>query len=645
VPKSKRSLADRLRNDWQIETTQSTSALSDIFAEEPPDLTTFVQDSKFLENPALSLDQFDFVRHFEQVLYPETYVLMVEEFGEQWYPVRYVNEMSAQWGKGAGKDHVCQISFARTANILLCLKSPQRYYELAPQTIIHMMNVAAAASQAHGVFFKPLRTVLTSTKWFADKFEGGREPGPQAQQIRFRNQVEIVSGHSSAETLEGKNLIACIADEISAFPSVAEVQQSKTGRMPAKTSDAILDMLRSSATTRFPYNFKLAQISYPRFKGDAIQQATATAKLDIEENGDQSVYYVSGPKKTWDVNPRYNKIPRISIPQAEEPIPKIDSILKDYRKNPAFARAKYECAPDYAENRAFAKPPETQAWPEPISFEYYWGLDEDLENWEKAETGELKEKPGWQVRFHFSPDFYPIRGTGYALHGDMAITGDRAGVAMSHVRAWERRVWTKADGTQTLEARPIIKNDFVTSFEADAAAMTPEGKVVPREVQIRWYRKLIFELIRRNFAVQFCSFDRFASADTIQILESRGIESDRFSTDTTNVGWDTLRDCMYDGRLEGYWREIVVNEIRTLNILPNGKIDHPPGGSKDEADALAGSVVGAISLGGDETDTPERADQPAGDEYLIKATGQWADMGLGNSDFGLQGTDFGLGRF
>lgn len=642
---SKLSLADRLRNEWEVEETESTSALSGIFEEEPLPLTRFIQDKKYMNNPPLSVPQFDFVRHFEQILAPATYILMVEEFGEAWLPVRFVNELSAQWGKGGGKDHVCQMSFARVANILLCLKSPQDYYGMAHQTIFHMLNVAKAAQQAHGVFFKPLRTLLSESKWFSDKFES--RPGPMAQEIRFHKRIELISGHSEAETLEGKNLIAAIADEISAFPTGNEVLASKTGRAPSKTAEGILDMLRSSATSRFPYNYKLGQISYPRFKGDAIQQATAEAKLDVEKHGQESVYYYSGPIKTWDANPRYDIIERVEVAGAGEPVPKVPAILKDYRLNPAFARAKYECDPDVAENRFFNNDTiifdafSEQRNVAPLTIEYYWGL-EDRDNWEKADYGRLQPKPGWQVRFHFAGDLVPWQGSLYALHGDMAITGDRAGVAMCHVQNWERRVWTKASGDMTTESRPIVKTDFVTAFEADAAAVNPDGEVVPREVQIRWYRKLIFELIRRGFAVDYVTFDRFASEDTIQILLARGLEAERFSTDTNNVGWETVRDAMYDGRLNGYWNEILVDEIRQLNLLPNGRVDHPPDGSKDMADALAGAVVGAIKLGGDESDEPARADIPMPDAYLTRPSGM-GDLSIEGS-MSLDRQDFGLGR-
>lgn len=651
-----RTLAEQLRDEWRLD-TDDARPIDEVFREEPPNLIRFVAEKKFMwqDTHGLGPIQYDVVRHFEQVLFPKTYILMVEEFGRDWLPVRHVNELAVEWGKGSGKDHVCQISLARIANILLCMKNPQEYFGLGHQSIIHCMNVAVSAQQAHGVFFKPLRSLITQSSWFADKFEVSRsnttgEPGPQAQEIRFANQVELISGHSSAEGLEGKNLIAAIADEISAFPTMAEVNVNKAGRIPAKTADGILEMLRSSATTRFPHTFKLAQISYPRYKGDAIQQAVAEAELDILEKGAASVYYVSGPKKTWDVNPRYDTIERIKVKGALEPVPNVDSIIKDYQRKPAYARAKYECAPDLAENRFFANDTaiyesfSEQRTVPPLTLEYWYGVEEQTDKWAQSDQGgELKEKEGWQVRFHFAPDMVPYRGVVYAIHGDMAITRDAAGIAMSHVRSWERREWTKEDGSQTLEARPIVKVDFATAFEADPGSEDPTGKAVPREVQIRWFRKLVFELVRRNFTIGMVTFDRFASADTIQILNARGIESDRFSTDTTNVGWDTLRDVMYDGRLEGYYHEKLIHELRSLNEMPNGKIDHPPAGSKDIADAVAGSVVAAIELGGDETDAPERADEAAREDlYTIPGHG-------GNiSDYAIEGSwdmspsDFGL---
>lgn len=631
-------MADMLRNELGIE-TDNASPLSDIFEEEIPPLDVFITDKKFLDQRGVTLGpiQYDFIRHFEQILYPETYILMVEEWGDYWNPVRFCNEYAAEWGKGAGKDYVCQICFSRLANILLTLKNPQEYYDLGPDTILHLLNVAATAPQAHGVFFKPMRSMLTRSPWFEDKFQGDEIPGPQAGEIRFKKQIELISGHSQADNLEGKNLIAGVADEISAFKTEADVMANKSGVTPSKTAKAILSMLKTSSATRFPETYRLAQISFPRYKGDAIEQAIIKGNADVAEKGEKSRFYVSGPHATWEVNPRYDKFPRVEVLGAHQPVPDVPLFHEDYESDPAEARAKYECKPELSENRffnndaaIFAAFSEVKAVP-PITFEYYWGVDEQGEP-SDAFSGFNRDSlvPGWQVKFHYAPDFRPIHGALYTLHGDMAIKGDRAGIAMSHVRTWDRRDWPIPGGSHMLESRPVVKVDFVGAFEADA-----RSQPAPREVQIRWYRKLVWELRSRGFMIAAVSFDNFQSADSLQILESWGIEARKASTDRSTELYDTLKDVMYDSRLEGYYHEVLVGEIQRLTKLRNGKIDHPPSGSKDIADALAGAVALSVEFGGDEGEQREYADD-AGDASLYMDAGPTAGAGLGiDGGFGM----------
>ncbi len=640
-----------LKNMWELEEEDFTTPLGDIFSEEPPTLETFLHDANYLDKPSVKLgdEQYQFVRHFEQILLPPTYVQMVEEFGEYWNPVRFCNEYAIEWGKGSGKDFCCQVCFARLSNILLCLKNPQEYFDLDPDTYIHMLNVAASAPQAHSVFFKPLRATITRSKWFKDKFEG-EEPGPQATEIRFKKQIELISGHSQASTLEGKNLVAGIADEISEFPTEEEVQVSRSGRVPAKTAKAILEMLKTSGSTRFPETYRLAQISFPRYKGDAIEQAVAKGRLDNEKQGQKSRSWVSGPMATWYVNPRYDKYEKIEIPGATQLVPNLPVFIDDYENDPAAARAKYECKPELAESRFFANDAmifQSFADPivSPIEFVYYWGYDEKGIPSEVSGVGPDSTVMGWQVKFIFQDDFRPMMGAIYAMHGDLAIKGDRAGVAMAHVRNVEKRDW-RVPGGAFLEQRPIVKIDYVGAFEADATARLPNGELAPREVQIRWYRKLIWQLRTRGFQINYVSFDNFQSTDSMQILESWGIETCKASTDIRPDLYNNLRDVMYDGRLEGYQHELLIDEIRRLSKLRNGMIDHPPAGSKDLADAVAGAVDGAVKMGGSEGDEPVYADQLEAlslDPFLDQRT-VGAEYMLQPADFG-GGTNLSAGEF
>jgi hypothetical protein len=569
-----------------------------VFEEEPVPLDVFVRDRAYLANPALSEVQYEAVRHAERVYYPETYALLSgsadRAVRNYWSaPCRMVNSLELEWGKGGGKDHTCRMIAMRVCYLLLCLKSPQLYYAMPEQDSIHVLNVASSSRQAQRAFFAPMRRAVQRPGcWFQrqgidilDAAERQRR-GAKGERtttlldtIRFEHNIEAVSGHSDADSQEGLNLILGIADEIDAFRSAAELARNAgpKQRESSSSAEAILDMLRTSATTRFPSVYKNVHISYPRYLGSTIQQLIAKGKADNEAKGEASRYYVSGPLATWEANPR---------------ISGKEAFAEDYERDPALAESKYECRPRRAVNPYFANEAAVrecfyEAVQPPVSVSY------------------TREGATWQPVYTFAPDLFPVKGALYAMHADLAATGDRAGVTMAHVKRWQDHalVGNDEDGLEikVTERRPVVKVDFTISYESDA------GAVPPMEIQIRWARMLCLELRRMGFPVVFFSFDQWQSKDSMQILESHGIETDRFSTDVSEEGWRTLRDVMYEGRLEAPARELTIIELLGLSRLPSGKIDHLGDSSKDEADSLAGAVVGALGIGGQEDADGKRA--------------------------------------
>lgn len=556
--------------------TTKYSSLTQIFEEEPVSLEVFLKDDKFLGmEKGLSPIQYDFVQHAERIYKKDLYPLMAEEFGGYWAEtkdVRMTNLISAEWGKGSGKDMSSRIISLRIAYLLMCLRSPQEYFGMPASDSIHMLNIAANAPQAQRAFFEPMtRTVKRG--WFADKAE------PKKASIMYAKNLEAISGHSSVDGQEGLNLILGVADEIDAFKTRTEmVGLGRRSREASTSAEAILDMLKTSASTRFPEVYKQVTISFPRYKGSKIQQLTAQGKASIEKYGRDSNYYVSGPHATWDVNPLRKK----------------DDYKMDYLQNPVEAAAKYECRPAESSNPYFRDiVPFTEAVDrdeEPITVNY------ELVTTISDITG--TEVQQWEPVFTFADWFKPVKGALYAMHGDLAVNGDRAGVAMSHVKNWVEKEVTFVNDQNLIETRtenlPIIQNDFTIGFSADI------GSNPAREIQIRWARELAFELIRRGFDIARFTFDGFQSVDSMQILESSGVETDRVSTDINNNVWRTLKDVVSDRRLKRPQNDDLLNEIKALIDLGR-KVDHPPTSGKDLADAFACSIVGAITLGGSES--------------------------------------------
>lgn len=204
---------------------------------------------------------------------------------------------------------------------------------------------------------------------------------------------------------------------------------------------------------------------------------------------------------------------------------------------------------------------------------------------------------------------------------------------MAHVKKWGEyeTIVEQEDGFEVSarEMRPEVKVDFVFSYESDIKSDPP------REIQIRWARQLCFELIKRGFPIRRFTYDQFQSADSMQILQAHGIESERVSTDRTTEVWRNLRDLIHDGRLEAYYRKLVIDELLGLTQMPNGKVDHTAAGSKDEADAFGAAAMGAVILGGEEAEgSPPRGFEPAGIETAMRdesPIGVFGGMPLGLS--------------
>ena len=109
------------------------------------------------------------------------------------------------------------------------------------------------------------------------------------------------------------------------------------------------------------------------------------------------------------------------------------------------------------------------------------------------------------------------------------------------------------------------------------------------------------DLKRRGFQVARVSYDGFQSADSMQLLNAAGVRTKRVSVDRDEIAWRTLRDLIYEARISLPGSDLLVDELLNLRKLINGKVDHPSLGSKDLADAVAGSVLGALEIGGSET--------------------------------------------
>jgi hypothetical protein len=496
----------------------------DELMESPVSIETFVQDKKYLGLPPLSEIQLEIVKHSTQIFkLPTLQKLMGEHEGLEYYKKYTVNEVICMLGKGSGKDHCSRISIAYTAYLLHCLRDPLGYYGKANGVYVDLLNLAVNAQQAQRVFFEPLKNLLLGSPYFNSVgFE------PRVSEIFFFSRpVRLFSGHSESEGWEGYEVLTIVLDEISAFKTDSELK----GDTRAKGSaSAIYNMSKLSVMSRFPEVGKVILLSFPRYKGDFIQQRYFSSR----QKNEPKTWSIKAA--TWEVNPTIKR----------------SDLESEYIRNPVEAASRFECEPPTMEDAYFR--------------------DEDLVRKAFMYSDDPVDEEGRFHKWFNSSDAHRR-----FIHIDLGFKRDRSALCMTHCAGFK-----EVKTSMGVEKLPVINVDLVYSWEAAPG----------EEINFASVRQMIVDLCRK-FDVAKVTFDRWQSIEMIQTLRAQGIAADFHSVKKTD--YDTLMTSIYDTRLRGYWNEILVNEeLLKLRLFSNNKIDHPSGGSKDMADALAGSVFSCV---------------------------------------------------
>lgn len=108
-------------------------------------------------------------------------------------------------------------------------------------------------------------------------------------------------------------------------------------------------------------------------------------------------------------------------------------------------------------------------------------------------------------------------------------------------------------------------------------------------------RQFIFWLRQQGFNIQGVSFDQYQSFETLQILEKAGFNVKKQSIDKVdssgvNQPYEALKNALYENRIELLDDEDQTDELVSLERYENGKIDKPIGGHDDAAQCLAGAL-------------------------------------------------------
>jgi len=171
------------------------------------------------------------------------------------------------------------------------------------------------------------------------------------------------------------------------------------------------------------------------------------------------------------------------------------------------------------------------------------------------------------------------------IHLDLSESGDKTGIAGTWIMGKKPHQEGVPDSKELY---------YRLAFHCSVKA--PKGHNISFEKN----RQFIYWLREQGFAIKGVSTDTFQSFDTGQMLTAKGFNYETISVDRVDADhickpYLTLKNAIYEERLEIYESKLLTEELIGLERNNNGKIDHGPSGinSKDSADALCGSIYNA----------------------------------------------------
>lgn len=468
-----------------------------------------------------------------------------------------------EWGKGSGKDTISCHIILYVIHVLMCMRKPQDYFPgIGPNDTIDCINVAYSAAQATAVFFDKLKNNVLTWSWLKRRYPiklSGKVLDPtddmdvrnivtvNQNSIFFPRRVRAFSRHSEQESTEGLNILCFVADEISAFKD-----KTKT-----RNSNKIYNMLDSSSSSRFGSRVKGFLLSYPRYKGDFIEKTYDWAKGQLHIYADKADTGSVKPKicfsgKTFEY--------RVAGKTYTVPL----EFKEHFDRDPGDACAKYLCEPPGAESPFIERPELVDLCIDKnrlplIEFEDY------------TEGHFIKKRiKRWNIAYFIRHEF--------VINIDLGLKSDSAGFSMHHS---EKLILPD----QTMDQHII--QDAVTAWKPDR-----DKKLI---VDFQNVEDIIKE-ISMKMSIIGVWFDQWNSAQMVQRLSNFGIKCETYMLNLQD--YKNLKEKLYFGRIHLLDHNVMVDEIKGLEIFEGRKVDHPEGGGKDIADTIVGAIKVLVSSPG-----------------------------------------------
>lgn len=480
-------------------------------------------------------------------------------------------------GIGIGKTTLALIGIAYSLYELSCLKQPHREFGLAQSSEIEFVFQSLKKELSKAVDYMRFKAMLDGSPYFQEVFRYDR--GIESE-LRFPKRIIVkpLSGDHSAAI--GQNVFGGVIDEVN---FMAVIENSKAA-LDGGTYDQAREVYNAIARRRESRFMKqgrlpgmLCLVSSKQYPGEFTDRKIAEARTN------PAIFIYD--KRAWEVKPEgtfsgewffifagdATRKPRVLSPKEAEELragddaPSVMAIPEEYR--PAFEADLLAALRDIAGVSTLALHP--------------FMLDIDAVTECFGKTPSILSRTecdfvGMRVQIHPGRIVDPDEPR--FAHIDLGLSGDSCGLAVGHVQNF-----ADMHRGEEIETLPVVRMDCTLEIRP------PKGG----EIAFENVRRLLYKLRDLGMNLKWVTLDSWQSVDTVQLLQQRGFIAGLLSMDSSTVPYDVTKQAFYDRRLLLPAHDRARTEVTRLERDPKThKIDHPPHGSKDVADAIAGVVYG-----------------------------------------------------
>lgn len=479
-------------------------------------------------------------------------------------------------GIGSGKTTLALYTNAYQLYLLSCMRSPHKQFGLDPSSEILLVFQSMTLHLARGVDYQRFRSMIEGSPYFLKHYPFEKK---LESKLVFPNRVEVVPVSGTETAAIGQNVMGGLIDELN---YMAVVEKSKVAVDKGTYDQAILvyNSISRRRKSRFMENGKLPGIlclvSSKKYPG----QFTDQKMLEAQKDSTIFVY----DKRVWDIKPGdfgnqgwfnvfagdLTRKPKV-LEEDEEVSDKerhlVVQIPEEFRGE--FEKDVINALREIAGVSTLARHP------------FFLEVDKVDAAFKQRESIFSQPVVDFveQRLTLLKKNFWNPEVPRFA-HCDLALSGDSAGLTIGTVTGFKNVSGDKGQPAYM----PNIWIDGVLEVRPPKNCEILLGKI----------REVIIVLKKMGLNIVWVTFDQFQSSDSQQILRQQGLITGHQSMDEVpSRAYDFLKTATYEGRMNIPHHKKVHREIVMLEKdAKTGKVDHPPAGSKDCSDSLAGVTYG-----------------------------------------------------